>query len=714
MRRIIASGLCHARPLHYRPLPPKHAVLPALDAAGHCPHPNRTPPEPTPPVITLKNVTLRRSAKVLLESASVTLNPGEKVGLVGRNGAGKSSLFALFNGNLHEDVGEYYIPSQWRMGQVAQDMPETSQSATDFVVEGDTTLLAAQQEVSASEATDDYDRMAHAYMALQDAGAHDAPARAQALILGLGFKTTELSNPVNSFSGGWRMRLQLARALMCPSDLLLLDEPTNHLDLDALVWLEAWLKRYEGTMIVISHDREFLDAVTSVTLHIDAAKLVRYGGNYSKFEDMRAEQMALQQTAFSKQQDKIAHLQKFIARFKAKASKAKQAQSRVKALDRMEKIAPLLSEADFTFEFKEPANLPNPMLSMQGVSFGYPAPDGAPAGTPPTVIVHKVSRSVLAGQRIGILGANGQGKSTLVKTVARALQPIGGDVTEGKGLNIGYFAQQELDVLRLADTPLEHMIKLVKDLTALGKIAGQATREQDLRSFLGNFNFSGDMVKQAVGSMSGGEKARLVLCMIVWQRPNLLLLDEPTNHLDLATREALSMALNEFEGTVMLVSHDRALLRAVCDEFWMVSRGGVAPFDGDLDDYQRYLLDEAKRQREATKEASAAPKAEPKPAAPAPEAQAVPAPAAQPAQALSSSGKPNSKVPGARALQRQLDELDTRMAALQFESTALEARLCTALPPLELAELGKRLKVVGAELQALEEQWLNLSEALTA
>jgi ATP-binding cassette subfamily F protein 3 len=298
--------------------------------------------------------------------------------------------------------------------------------------------------------------------------------------------------------------------------------------------------------------------------------------------------------------------------------------------------------------------------------------------------------------------------------VARALQPIGGDVTEGKGLNIGYFAQQELDVLRLADTPLEHMIKLVKDLTALGKIAGQATREQDLRSFLGNFNFSGDMVKQAVGSMSGGEKARLVLCMIVWQRPNLLLLDEPTNHLDLATREALSMALNEFEGTVMLVSHDRALLRAVCDEFWMVSRGGVAPFDGDLDDYQRYLLDEAKRQREATKEASAAPKAEPKPAAPAPEAQAVPAPAAQPAQALSSSGKPNSKVPGARALQRQLDELDTRMAALQFESTALEARLCTALPPLELAELGKRLKVVGAELQALEEQWLNLSEALTA
>ncbi|OYU43377.1 MAG: ABC transporter, partial [Burkholderiales bacterium PBB4] len=475
-------------------------------------------------MITLKNVTLRRSAKVLLEGATVTLNPGEKVGLVGRNGAGKSSLFALLNGNLHEDAGEYYIPTQWRMGQVAQDMPETEQSATDFVVEGDTQLLAAQQEVAAAEATDDYDRMAHAYMGLQDAGAHDAAARAQALILGLGFKTTELANPVNSFSGGWRMRLQLARALMCPSDLLLLDEPTNHLDLDALVWLEVWLKKYEGTMVVISHDREFLDAVTNVTLHIDAGKLVRYGGNYSKFEDMRAEQMELQQNAFAKQQDKIAHLQKFIARFKAKASKAKQAQSRVKALDRMEKIAPLLSDAEFTFEFKEPANLPNPMLSMSGVSFGYPPPEGSAEGTPSTVIVRNVNRSVLAGQRIGILGANGQGKSTLVKTVARDLKATSGDITEGKGLNIGYFAQQELDVLRPADTPLEHMIRLVKDMTAAGKIAGQATREQDLRSFLGTFNFSGDMVKQTVGSMSGGEKARLVLCMIVWQRPNLLLL----------------------------------------------------------------------------------------------------------------------------------------------------------------------------------------------
>ncbi|MDP2793671.1 MAG: ATP-binding cassette domain-containing protein [Sulfurisoma sp.] len=549
-------------------------------------------------MIILKNITLRRGAKVLLDNTSVTLNPGEKVGLVGRNGAGKSTLFGLLNGTLHEDGGDFSLPRQWRMAQVAQDMPETDQSATDFVIEGDTALLAAQAEVHAAEEAEDGMRMAHAYMDHHDAGAHDAEARAQALILGLGFKTDELANPVNSFSGGWRMRLQLARALMCPSDLLLLDEPTNHLDLDALVWLEAWLQRYTGTLIMISHDREFLDAVTQVTLHIDNAKLLRYGGNYSAFEDMRAEQLALQQSAMVKQQEKIAHLQKFIDRFKAKASKAKQAQSRVKALERMEKIAPVLADAEFNFEFQEPANLPNPMLSMSEASIGYPPLADAPAGTPPTVIVRNINRSVHAGQRIGILGANGQGKSTLVKTIARALAPISGEVTEGRGLNIGYFAQQELDVLRPQDTPLEHMIRLAKETLAAGRSGYVAAREQDLRNYLGTFNFSNDMVKQPVGTMSGGEKARLVLCMIVWQRPNLLLLDEPTNHLDLSTREALSVALNEFEGTVMLVSHDRALLRSVCDEFWLVSRGGIEPFDGDLDDYQRYLLDEAKRSRE--------------------------------------------------------------------------------------------------------------------
>ncbi|WP_345817136.1 ATP-binding cassette domain-containing protein (plasmid) [Paraburkholderia sp. PREW-6R] len=549
-------------------------------------------------MISVRNVTLRRGVNVVLDNASVTFTPGEKIGLVGRNGAGKSSFFGLLNGTLHEDSGEFSIPTAWRMGQVAQEMPETGQSATDFVIEGDTVLLAAQAEVAAAEASDDGMRMAHAYMALHDAGAHDAPARAQSLILGLGFSAAQLDQPVNSFSGGWRMRLQLARALMCPSDLLLLDEPTNHLDLDALVWLEAWLKRYQGTMVVISHDREFLDAVTQVTVHVDNARLVRYGGNYSKFEEMRAEQLLLQQAAMARQADRIAHLQKFIDRFKAKASKAKQAQSRVKALERMEKVAPVLADAEFTFEFKEPLNVPNPLLSMLDASFGYPAPTDAAPDTPPTVIVRGINRSVLAGQRIGILGANGQGKSTLVKTVAHELAPIAGEISEGKGLNIGYFAQQELDVLRPLDTPLEHMIRLAKDTPAHLRAPGQSGTEQSLRTFLGTFNFSGDMVHQAVGTMSGGEKARLVLCMIVWQRPNLLLLDEPTNHLDLSTREALGIALNEFEGTVTLVSHDRSLLRAVCDEFWLVTKGGVEPFDGDLDDYQQFLRDEARRMRE--------------------------------------------------------------------------------------------------------------------
>ncbi|MBK7675165.1 ATP-binding cassette domain-containing protein [Accumulibacter sp.] len=642
-------------------------------------------------MITLKSVTLRRGTRTVLDNTSVTVNPGERIGLVGRNGAGKTTLFGLLDGSLHEDAGEFARPAQWRLAQVVQEMPSTSQSATDFVIEGDSALLAAQAEVDLAEANGDGERLAHAYMALHDAGAHDAQARAQALILGLGFKTTELNHPVDSFSGGWRMRLQLARALMCPSDLLLLDEPTNHLDLDALVWLETWLKRYEGTMVVISHDREFLDAVTTATLHIENGKLTRYGGNYSTFEETRAQQIDLQQSAYLKQQDKIAHLQSFITRFKAKATKARQAQSRVKALERMERLAPALTSADFTFEFKEPANLPNPMLVMAGACFGYPPAVDAPAGTPPTVIVREVNRSVLAGQRIGILGANGQGKSTLVKTIARVLTCISGTVSEGKGLNIGYFAQQELDVLRPHETPLQHMVRLAKESPA----GGQSEREQDLRSFLGTFNFSGEMVKQTVGTMSGGEKARLVLCMIVWQRPNLLLLDEPTNHLDLATREALAMALNEFEGTVMLVSHDRSLLRSVCDEFWLVTRGGLEDFAGDLDDYQRYLLEEARRSRESLRESVKRAK-QPVMQAPPPDDRA-------------------RRPPGQlKALQRDQGQVERTLLELQAEQHSLEARLATTIAAQELASVGRRLNQIAAELSALEDRWLTLSEQMDA
>jgi len=643
-------------------------------------------------MILIKNLSLRRGTKIVLDGASATLNPGEKVGLVGRNGAGKSSLFALLNGSLHEDGGELSVPQQWRRAEVAQDMPETAEPATEFVIAGDMRLLGAQREVAAAEASGDGERMAHAYTALADAGSHDARPRAQALILGLGFQVGDLDRPVNSFSGGWRMRLQLARALMCPSDLLLLDEPTNHLDLDALVWLESWLAKYPGTLLVISHDREFLDAVTRVTLHIDQGKLTRYGGNYSAFEDMRAEQIALQQAAYARQQGKIAHLQSFIDRFKAKASKAKQAQSRVKALERMERLAPVLTSADFTFEFRPPQALPNPMLTLKAVGVGYQE----------TVIVRGINRSVLAGQRIGILGANGQGKSTLVKTLARELPVVAGEIVEGRGLNIGYFAQQELDVLRPDDTPLGHMIRLARDTVSqdangvpgsrtndatrvLARGGSASCREQDLRSFLGSFQFSGDMIAQAVGTLSGGEKARLVLAMLVWQRPSLLLLDEPTNHLDLATREALAVALNEFEGTLMLVSHDRALLRAVCDEFWLVGRGGVADFDGDLDDYQRYLLDEAKRVRESLRET---------------ETGTQPAP-----RRLPSAGR-------LKTLRQKRDKLDARMTALHSEKNALEAQLSNPLSVVAITEAGHKLQAVNDALAREEEAWLALSEEI--
>ena len=666
-------------------------------------------------MITLRNVVLRRGTKVVLDDASVVLQPGEKVGLVGRNGAGKSSLFALLTDRLHSDKGDVEIPRHWALAEVAQHMPETDMPATEFVLEGDIRLMAARQALADAEAADDGHAIADAYAQLMDAGSLDAPARAQALLMGLGFKGTQVDAPVNSFSGGWRMRLQLARALMCPSDLMLLDEPTNHLDLDALVWLEAWLQRYEGTLIIISHDREFLDAITKVTLHLDDAKLHRYGGNYTAFESMRAERMLQQQQAFDKQQERMAHLQKFIDRFKAKASKAKQAQSRVKALERMEKLAPVLTASDFSFEFREPLNLPNPMLMFDTVSVGYDTDEGE------KVIVRGIDRSVLAGQRFGILGANGQGKSTFVKTVARMQRAMGGTITEGKGLSIGYFAQQEMDVLRPDEGPLMHMIRLAKEVSP-------NAREQELRDFLGQFRFVGDMVNQEVGSLSGGEKARLVLAMLVWQRPNLLLLDEPTNHLDLQTREALSMALNEFEGTVMLVSHDRALLREVCDEFWLVADGKLAPFDGDLDDYQRWLLEQSKeaaklakeQAKQAIREARATGKAEAPATVAAPAPAVAPPPAAAPAPVKREdrklSGQARQKLnEQTRPLRKEMEQIDAKMKAWAEERAALEAQLSNpGQTPAQIADAGKRLKAIGDEIDEAEMRWLELSEQVDA
>jgi len=663
-------------------------------------------------MITLREVTLRRGAKVVLERTSLTVHPGEKVGLVGRNGAGKSSLFSLLAGRLHADRGDVELPPRWRIGEVAQQMPETGEGATDFVLQGDEPLLRARAQLEVAEAAHDGHAIADAHLALEEAGAFDARARAQSLLLGLGFLSAQLDQPVNSFSGGWRMRLQLASALMCPADLLLLDEPTNHLDLDALVWLESWLKRFAGTLVVISHDREFLDAVTRVTLHVDQGSVQRYTGNYSAFEEMRAERLMQAQQAFERQREKIAQLTRFIERFRAKATKARQAQSRVKALDRMERLAPVLTESEFQFQFREPASLPNPMLAIRDLLCGY---DHTP-------VVRGVNRTVLAGQRIGILGANGQGKSTLVKTIAGVLPPLAGTMTPGKGLAIGYFAQQEMDLLHEDDTALQMFTRLARSLNI-------DAREQELRNFLGQFAFAGDVVHQLVGTLSGGERARLVLATIVWQKPNLLLLDEPTNHLDLATRESLSMALNEFEGTVMLVSHDRALLREVCDEFWLVTAGGVEPLDVDLDDYQRWLLEVSRARAKGTE-----PPARPTPEAAAPLPKSAPAASAS-AVAAAPAGpvvpapvgakrrderKQQAQLRAERAnrtrpLRTELTQIDSRLEKLGAERAELEAELTTGtLAPAQIADHGRRLNHVAAEVQQLEERWLELQAAIEA
>ncbi len=675
-------------------------------------------------MITLRDLTLRRGVKLILKDTDVTIQPGEKVGLVGRNGIGKSSLFMLLTGKLQADRGDAEVPARWKVGEVVQSMPETSDSATEYVLQGDVPLQAAIAELAAAELSEDGHAMAEAHVLLEEAGSFDARARAQALLLGLGFRSEQLDSPVNSFSGGWRMRLQLARALMCPADLLLLDEPTNHLDLDALVWLEAWLQRFEGTMIVISHDREFLDAITKVTLHVENALITRYTGNYTAFEEARAERMSQAQAAHSRQQERVAELTRFIERFRAKASKAKQAQSRVKALARMERLAPVLADSDFNFEFREPASLPNPMLVLRDVSVGYRASDDS-AGD--LTIVRNVTRTVMPGQRIGILGANGQGKSTLVKTISRALPALDGELTEGKGLSIGYFAQQEMDLLHADDTPLQQMTRLARSLNP----NGQDAREQPLRDFLGKFRFVGEMVHQSVGTLSGGERARLVLATIVWQRPNLLLLDEPTNHLDLNTREALSMALNEFEGTVMLVSHDRALLREVCDEFWLVSGGAVEPFDGDLDDYQRWLIDVSR----AVARGLPPPLRPGAPASPAPsvsasartDAVAKPKPASKPTSkgAAPKAGahrqddrktQANARADVAtrtRPLRNEMLSIDTRLEKLGAERKVLEAALAAArLAPAEMAESGRRLNHITAETAMLEERWLAIHAEL--
>ena len=525
-------------------------------------------------MIRFSQLTLRRGVKVLIDSADATLNPGDKIGLIGANGTGKSSLFALLRGELHADQGDVDFPSRWRVAHVAQETPALDCPAVEYAIDGDTTLRRLERELSDAEAANDGERIGEIYGELGDADAYTARSRAERLLHGLGFTHEQMAQPVASFSGGWRMRLNLAQALMCPSDLLLLDEPTNHLDLDAIIWVEDWLKRYEGTLVIVSHDRDFLDGVVNVILNIDNKKLKRYSGNYSDFERQRAAAVVLIAGMAEKQARERAHLESFINRFKALASKARQAQSRMKMLAKMEDMAPLHVSAPFSFEFREPLRVPDPMLVLDNVVAGYKI-DGAAD----KAVLRNIKFTLQSGQRYGLLGINGAGKSTLIKTIAGELAPLTGSANFNKGLVIGYFAQHQVEMLRDDQSPIWHLAQIAPK-----------SREQELRGFLGGFNFAGQMALSSIANFSGGEKARLALAMIVWQRPNLLLLDEPTNHLDLETREALTVALAQFEGTLVLVSHDRHLLRATTDEFLIVADGGLQPFDGDLDDYRDWLF----------------------------------------------------------------------------------------------------------------------------
>ncbi|UEA16568.1 ABC transporter ATP-binding protein [Pasteurella canis] len=520
------------------------------------------------------NLTLKRGQSILLDNTSAAINPGQKVGLVGKNGCGKSSLLALLKQEVSAEGGEVSFPNNWALSWVNQETPALDTTALDYVIEGDREYCRLQQALVLANEEGDGHQIAYLHAQLDAIDAWTIHARAAALLHGLGFSQDELQRPVKSFSGGWRMRLNLAQALLCPSDLLLLDEPTNHLDLDTVMWLERWLVQYKGTLVLISHDRDFLDPIVNKILHIENQKLNEYTGDYSSFEIQRATKLAQQTALYRQQQQKVAHLQKYIDRFKAKASKAKQAQSRVKALERMELIAPAYVDNPFHFEFRDPLALPNPLLSMEQVSAGYVTEDGKSA----VEILEKIKLNLVPGSRIGLLGKNGAGKSTLIKLLAGELSALAGQIQLAKGVQLGYFAQHQLDTLRADESPLWHLQKLAPQQT-----------EQQLRDYLGGFAFKGDKVNEVVGSFSGGEKARLVLALIVWQRPNLLLLDEPTNHLDLDMRQALTEALVDYQGSLVVVSHDRHLLRNTVEEFYLVHDKKVEQFSGDLDDYQKWL-----------------------------------------------------------------------------------------------------------------------------
>lgn len=631
-------------------------------------------------MIVFSSLQLRRGTRVLLDNASATINPGQKVGLVGKNGCGKSTLLSLLKQEISAESGNVNYPANWSLAWVNQETPALSTSAIDYVIDGDREFRDLEAQLSVANQVNDGNQIALLHGKLEAIQAWSIQARAASLLYGLGFSHTQLQSPVKDFSGGWRMRLNLAQALICRSDLLLLDEPTNHLDLDAVIWLEKWLKSYTGTLILISHDRDFLDPTVGKILHIEQEKLMDYTGNYSDFERQRATKLAQQQSLYQSQQTKVAHLQHYIDRFRAKATKAKQAQSRLKMLERMEMIAPAHVDNPFTFKFRAPESLPSPLLTMEKVTAGYGD----------KVILQSIKLNLVPGSRIGLLGKNGAGKSTLIKLLSGELNPQSGVVNLAKGVKLGYFAQHQLEYLRAEESPLQHLQRQApKEL------------EQHLRDYLGGFGFQGDQVKAPTAQFSGGEKARLVLALIVWERPNLLLLDEPTNHLDLDMRQALTEALIDFEGALVVVSHDRHLLRATTDDLYLVHSGSVEMFAGDLDDYQQWLADQQKETTPSQKSETSRDNS-------------------QSAQSRKDQKRRDAELrTKTQPLRKQIEKLEKQMSEYQRKLAEDEEKLADpaiyeASRKPELTDTLQHRTATQSQLEEIELAWLDAQEQLEA
>ncbi|MFO6423052.1 ABC transporter ATP-binding protein [Motilimonas sp. KMU-193] len=631
-------------------------------------------------MITASAIELIRGGRPLLQNATASINPGQKVALVGANGTGKSSFFALLKGEIHADNGELSFPSNWQLASVAQETPALEKSAIEYVIDGDKEFRRLEAELAEAEQQGDGNKIALLHGQLETVGGYTIKARAAELLAGLGFSNDKQANPVSAFSGGWRMRLNLAQALLCRSDLLLLDEPTNHLDLDAVIWLAKWLNAYQGTLILISHDRDFIDDIVGKIIHIEQNKFFEYTGDYTSFERQRAEKLMQQQAIYEKQQKQMAHMQSYIDRFRYKASKARQAQSRIKALEKMELALPAHADSQFNFSFFEPDALPLPLITMDEIYAGYGD----------TLILEKIKFNLVPGSRIGLLGRNGAGKSTLIKLLAGELKAQGGHFELNPNAKVGYFAQHQLEFLRLEDTPLQHLARLAKDKTEL-----------ELRKYLGSFGFQGDKALEPVAPFSGGEKARLVLALIVWQKPNLLLLDEPTNHLDLEMRHALTVALQSFEGAMVVVSHDRHLLRTTTDDLYLVHDRQVEPFNGDLEDYHKWLGEQQKIDKQ-----KAAPESN--------EKSANSAVNRKEQKRLEAEIRKKTQ-PFRKAMEKaekQMDKLSAQLAEVELELN--DSALYDIAQKAKLTKVLEQQRQLKADIEGAEMEWMDAQEQLEA